>query len=113
MAAGLKRLAMLVMPYVFGDVTAFLKHLLRIPILRFLGQPVAALQHQNLEATGGQMARQGAATGSAADDHHIEMGPIGHLQLGGIGQGRNGQGRAGKLAEVGGMGHSWARIKIN
>ena len=49
------------------------------------------------------MARQGAATGSAANDDNIEVGPIGHLQLGGIGQGRNGQGRAGKLAGVGGI----------
>jgi hypothetical protein len=51
--ARLKRLVVLIKPGVFGDIAALLEHLFRIPILGFLGQPIPAFQHQNLEARGG------------------------------------------------------------
>ena len=48
MAAGLKRLAVLVVPHILGDVPPLLEDLLRVPVLGFLREPVATLQHQNL-----------------------------------------------------------------
>ena len=105
MAAWLKRLAVLVVPHILGDVAPLLEDLLRIPVLGFLREPVATLQHQNLQAAGGQVARQGAAAGTAADDHHIKVGPICHLQLAGIRQWRNCQGRTRKLGAIRRMSH--------
>jgi hypothetical protein len=49
----LKRLVVFVEPGVFGDIAALLEHFFRIPILGFLGQPIPALQHQNLETRSG------------------------------------------------------------
>jgi hypothetical protein len=49
----LKRLVVFIKPSVLGDISALLEYFFRIPILGFLGQPIPALQHQNLEARGG------------------------------------------------------------
>jgi hypothetical protein len=83
--ARLKRLVVFIEPGVFGDIAALLEHFFRIPILGFLGQPIPALQHQNLEARSGQVAGQGAPTGTTADNHNVKMGPIRHLKLGALG----------------------------
>ena len=87
-----------------------MEHLFRIPVLGLLGQPVAALQHKHLQATRSEMAGQGATTGSTANDHHIEVGAIGHLQLLRIGQGGTHNRRPGKFSGGGGMGHGAREI---
>jgi hypothetical protein len=91
MTARLKGFVVLIKPGIFGDIPALLEHLFRIPILGFLGQPISALQHQNLEARSGQVAGQGAPTGATADNHNVKMVPIRHLKLGALGQGRDRQ----------------------
>ena len=95
MATGLEGLAVFVEPGILRDVAVLLEHRVGIPVLRFLGQPVAPLQHQHLQTCGSQMAGQGAATGPTADDHHVEVGAVGHLQLGRFRQGRGVEARTG------------------
>jgi hypothetical protein len=80
----LKRLVVLIKPSVFGDITALLENFFRIPILRFLGQPIPPLQHQNLEARSGQVAGQGATSCTTSHNHNVKMGPIRHLKLGAL-----------------------------
>lgn len=87
MASGLERLAMFVGPGVLGQVAALLKHRIGIPVLGLLGKPVTTLDHQNPETGGCQHPRQGAATGTAANDHHIKMLTVVDLQLFGPWQG--------------------------
>jgi hypothetical protein len=83
--ARLKRLVVLIKPGVFRDIAALLEHFFRIPILGFLGQPIPALQHQNLEARSGQVAGQGAPTGPTAHNHNVKMRPVRYLKLGALG----------------------------
>jgi hypothetical protein len=83
--ARLKRLVVFIEPGVFGDIAALLEHFFRIPILGFLGQPIPPFQHQNLETRSGQVAGQGAPTGTTAHNHNVKMGPIRHLKLGALG----------------------------
>jgi hypothetical protein len=82
--ARLKRLVVFIEPGVFRDVAALLEHFFRIPILGFLGQPIPAFQHQDLETRGGQVASQGAPTGTTAHNHNVKMGPIRNLKLGAL-----------------------------
>ena len=88
MGAGLVRLACAVEPGVHRQGAALLKHRISIRVLGLLGQPVAPLQHQNLQAGGCQSPGQGAATGATADDHQIEVGSVFNLSLLGNRQGR-------------------------
>ena len=80
-ATRLKGIALAVVPDVFTEITPLLEHLLGIPVLRFLWQPVAALQDQDAKAGGRQNAGQGAATRTTTDDDQIEVAGLGLLQL--------------------------------
>ena len=82
MAARLERVALAVVPNIAREITALLEHLLRIPVLRFLRQPVAPFQDEDAQPRGGQHPRQGATAGAAADDQQIEVGGLRFLKLG-------------------------------
>jgi hypothetical protein len=69
--AGLKGLAILVMPYVGGHIAVLDEHLFDAPVLGFPRQPVAAFQQQNALAHRCQMTGQRAAAGAAAYDDNV------------------------------------------
>ena len=108
-ATRLKGLAMLIKPGVLRDVATLLEHLFSVPVLGFLGQPIAPFEHEHLQPAGTQMAGQGAPTGTTTDDHHIKVGSIGHIQLLGLGQGRAINRWSGELGSGGRVGHGEGR----
>src|SRR5262249_39455568 len=69
--ARLERLAVLVVPGVFGYITVLDEHLFGVPVLRFARHPAAAFEQQDLLAGRCQVISQRAAAGAAANDDDI------------------------------------------
>ena len=67
----LKRLPALVVPRVRGDVAVLDEHGVRLPVLRLAREPVAALEQQDAQARGRQVADERAAARARADDDHV------------------------------------------
>ena len=80
-ATRLKGIALAVVPDVFTEITPLLEHLLGIPVLRFLRQPIAALEDQDAQACGSQHPRQSATASTTADDDQIKVAGLGLLKL--------------------------------
>src|SRR5207249_3778316 len=53
------------------DVAIVDEHVLRKPVLRLAGEPVAALEQQDTLARGSEMADEGAAAGPGSDHDHV------------------------------------------
>ena len=71
--AGMEGLAALVVPGLVRLVLAVDEDGLGIPIVRLAFEKVAALQHEDAFARGGEAARQRSPAGAAADHDHIIM----------------------------------------
>ena len=67
----LERFAVRVVPGVVGDVFPVHEHGLRVPVVHFAGQEIAAFQEQDLLSRGGQGVREGAPAGAGPDDDHV------------------------------------------
>src|SRR5215467_9035671 len=72
----LKRLALVVVPAVRGDIPAVDEHRARFPVLRLARQKVAPLEQQDLLTRRREAMRERAAAGTGPDDDHVV--PIGH-----------------------------------
>ena len=81
MGARLEWVAFAVVPDVLGEITALLEHRIRIPVLGFLRQPVAALEDQNSQPGWSQHTGQSSAARTTPDNQHIEMADLRLLQL--------------------------------
>ena len=69
--ARLERLVLVVVPGLLRHVPVLDEDLLRVPVLGFAGQPVAALEDQDPLAGRRQVAGERAAAGTAADDDDV------------------------------------------
>ena len=67
----LERSAGVVVPGVVRDVPIFHEDFFDIPVIDFAAQPIAPLEHEDPLARWGEVARQRAAAGAAADDDHV------------------------------------------
>src|SRR5215510_8342830 len=69
--ARLERLAVLVVPRFFRDIAVVDEHGLRVPVLLFAREPVAALEDEDSLARRRELPRERPATGTTADDDHV------------------------------------------
>ena len=76
--ARLERLVLLVVPGLLGHVAVVDEDLFRVPVLGLARQPVASFEDQDPLPGRGEVTRQRAASGSAADDDDVVPAVAGH-----------------------------------